>query len=454
MAQTEQQAECFKMVGWQASAEMPAVSFSYDCSLFGRFSETVSFPSLSASFADRVDEGLASLLSLLQVALGVSYYKCAAAGEVILPAGAELNASKSVASRLYQDGLAEFYVRAGLPYPPKINFRTSSSNDARASDHSEQSDAHARQALVAYGGGKDSYVADAIVKKAGIKSRLCSAVMSDKVRDAIQRSASEPVIFMQRQLDPKLRQVNAAGAYNGHVPITAINSLMLVILGRLTSAQFVIFANERSADEPTIDLGDVAANHQYSKSSEFEAYLRDAIAAADPRAPEYFSILRPFSEIWIARAFANLKQPFGRFTSCNRNFQIAGEDVPRWCGACAKCAFTSLLLAPFLDREETTRIFPDNFLEKQALLPIYRELCGLTDNKPWDCVGTINECRAVIFRLGQMAAWQDSFIVRTLLPLVLNENGEEQLSKFWQDGLAAAGKHFVPEVFLSAAHDL
>ena len=446
--------ETFHFTGWQAVPGKPEVVFHYHCSRFGGFQEMVSFPALEGASFENPDQGLAGLFTLLHLALGVSYYKCAAAEEIILP-GDLGNAAADVARALYTEGLAEFFIRAGLPFPPDLRFSQKQEEVTTGKKMpSPASPSEKRHALVAFGGGKDSYVAEAIVRHAGITPELCSVVMSDKVAATIQETAPRKVTFLHRQLDPALRTANENGAFNGHVPITAINSLMLVIHGRLTGAGHVIFANERSADEPTIQMEGGSANHQFSKSSQFEELLRRAIAETDPQAPDYFSLLRPYSEIWIGQTFASLKTPFDRFTSCNRNFQITGKDSPRWCGDCAKCAFTSLILAPFLPREEMLEIFPDIFPDRKNLLPVYRELCGLTENKPWDCVGTINECRASVFRLGQQPDWQETLLVKQLLPEILKENTPEELEKFWEEGLAAQDRHFVPASFLKAAHAL
>jgi len=452
MTDTPKRADRFALAGWQADETAPAIHFDFTCSRFGAFRETVAWPMLGASLAGHIDEGLAGLIDLLHAALGVSYYKCAAAHTLALPGDLGPEAREMTTS-LYTDGLAEFYVRAGLPWPADLSFEFEGN---RHQPHEGGADPFPEiaEALVAFGGGKDSYVAERIIEETGVSWAASSSVMSDKVANTIQGTSVTPVHFMRRTLDPKIREVNNQGAFNGHVPITAINSLMLVIFGRLTGAKYAIFANERSADEPTMELGGVTANHQYSKSSFFEEKLRAAIHAADPGAPDYFSILRPFSEIWIARAFAGTTLPKAKFTSCNRNFQITGDDSPRWCGECAKCAFTSLMLAPHMPRHEAEAIFPALFPDKADLLPVYRELLGLTDTKPWDCVGTIDECRATLYQMSLMDDWKDMAVVRELLPEVLEQNSPEELQAFWNEGLTEAPRHFVPATFMETARAL
>jgi hypothetical protein len=410
------------------------VRFGFDCSRYGAFTEEVAF---SAPPGD----GALPLLRLLQVALGVSTYKAAAAEHVVFP---PLTAEgRAMAEALYTQGLAEFFVRAGLPYPPRTRFEGERIPSAR----SEPSGTEAP--LVAFGGGKDSYVAGAIVEKADSASpSYASVVLGETVEQVLQKTAPSDLLIVRRKLDPKL--LSLEGAFSGHVPITAINILVLTIEGMLRGSRAVLFANERSADEPTMKLGSVEANHQYSKSSAFEGLLRDAVAATGTDAPPSYSVLRPYSELWIGRAFSRLKDPFGRFTSCNRNFRLAGDASRRWCGECAKCAFTSLILTPFISREEMLTIFGGNFLDRPKLQHQYQDLLGLSEHKPWDCVGTIDECRAALHRASGRELFAATRAVRELLPNVVEKCGEAALERSWAEAMRVDPEGELPRRYAEA----
>ena len=414
------------------------VAFDFSCSRFGVFSETV-----AVGATDVVPDGL---LTLLQVALGVSTYKAAAARRVIFPPLTP--GGRAMAEALYTEGLAEFFVRSGLSYPPQTAFEgplvPAAAADPRRADGAP---------LVAFGGGKDSYVAGAIAERAlGTRPVFASVILSEAVGEVLTATAPYPPLLVRRRLDPRL--LSLEGAYTGHVPITAINILVLTVAGLLRGSGPILFANERSADEPTMIIDGVPANHQYSKSSAFEALVRQAVAEAAPHAPETFSVLRPFSELWIARRFAAISDAFGRFTSCNRNFRLAGDAAKRWCGACAKCAFTSLILSRFIDREDALSIFGRVFLDEDALQPFYRELCGLSTQKPWDCVGTIAECQAALMLLARHQDWSSSRVVRDLLPELLRERSEEDLDARARDAFAPRGRDALPETLYEAALEL
>ena len=58
---------------------------------------------------------------------------------------------------------------------------------------------------------------------------------------------------------------------------------------------------------------------------------------------------------------------------------------------CPKCLFVYIILTPFLSQEELVHIFGENLLEKDSLDLDFRELTGIEENKPFECVGTRRE---------------------------------------------------------------
>ena len=114
--------------------------------------------------------------------------------------------------------------------------------------------------------------------------------------------------MVRRHLDPGLADLNASGALNGHVPVTAIVSLIAVVGSFLYGYDTIAMAVERSASEETALVDGVPVNHQYSKSLEFERALADLVAGVIDPGLSYGSALRPYSELAIARAFARLTE--------------------------------------------------------------------------------------------------------------------------------------------------
>ncbi|MEM1380974.1 MAG: hypothetical protein AAGH41_10160 [Pseudomonadota bacterium] len=415
-----------------------SVRFSFACSRFGAFTETLNLETERAVPSE--------LLTLLQVALGVSSYKAGAARAVAFPPLTE--AGRRMAEALYTEGLAEFFVRSRLAYPPGTAFSGAIIPAATASGKPGSG-----PPLVAFGGGKDSYVAGAAARAAyGEDPVYTSVIMSEAVGKVLTATAPYPPKLIRRALDPKLLALR--DGFSGHVPITAMNILVLTVFGWLQGARAILFANERSADEPTLNANGVEANHQYSKSSAFEELVRDAVSEAAPSAPPTYSVLRPFSELWIAQRFAAIAEAHGRFTSCNRNFRLAGDATQRWCGTCAKCAFTSLITAPFVSRQQAEVMFGEPMLEAPELVPFFHELCGLSEHKPWDCVGTIDECQAAVGLLTRHKDWRDTEIVRKLHSSLLRTKTAEDLQQQADEAEKPRARGALPAELYNAALDL
>ncbi len=128
----------------------------------------------------------------------------------------------------------------------------------------------------------------------------------------------------------------------------------------------------------------------------------------------YFSLLRPYSEARIAKLFARETRFDRVFSSCNRNFRLNGHDGPLWCGECPKCHFTFLILAPVMDKARLLGIFGKNLLDIPHNERSFRELTGLAGQKPWECVGEIEEAAACLYALTARPEWHDSAIVEAL----------------------------------------
>jgi hypothetical protein len=196
-------------------------------------------------------------------------------------------------------------------------------------------------------------------------------------------------IEVQRVLDPQLLDLNNRGFLNGHTPFSALLGFISVLASAITGKKYIALSNETSANEPTIPGTDI--NHQYSKSLRYEGLFRDYIKKYLHRGISWFSFLRPLNELQIASLFAQYKQYHHVFRSCN-----AGSKTDSWCGQCPKCLFAWIILSPFLSRHQLTDIFGRNLADDPSLIPILDQLTGEASEKPFECVGTINEVRAAL----------------------------------------------------------
>jgi UDP-N-acetyl-alpha-D-muramoyl-L-alanyl-L-glutamate epimerase len=382
---------------------------------------------------------LDAALDLVHLVMGTSYYKLRAPGRVVVRRPIT-KAQFTVAEAAYTHGLGEFAAVNRLPVPHEVAWEV----ELRSADP-VPADAGGRGALLPVGGGKDSALALVVVSPA----TALAVNPTDAQRD-VTSAAGVPLLGVRRRLDPLLAERTAAGGLNGHVPVTAINSAISTLVAVLGGFDPVVFANERSADEETLEIDGARVNHQYSKSYEFERFFA---AAAAEVGVGYFSLTRQLSELATVAAVAALPVLRGHILSCNRSytqrhmgFGDGGTATQRWCLHCDKCLFTFLCFAAFLEPAEAVEVFGGNPLEDLSLTDGFRKLWAT--EKPFDCVGERAESAAAMAHLAGSAAWSGYPVVRAL--------GGEATSFAAVTGatvegfLEPRGEHAVPETHLAS----
>jgi hypothetical protein len=234
------------------------------------------------------------------------------------------------------------------------------------------------------------------------------------------------------------------GYYNGHVPSTAINSMIASLVALLFSFNRIVLSNERSASEGNVEFDGREANHQHSKSLAFEKLIAAVLSDGTGGSLGYFSLLRPYSEAKIASMFSRVQRFDHVFSSCNENFKLAGHDGPLWCGKCPKCHFVFLIFAPVMSKERLVGIFGQNLLAQPAHERSFRELTGLAGQKPWECVGEIEEAAACLYALTAMPEWGNEPIVSTLKPDLLTQYGSQRLEDALAELMIDSPEHHIP----------
>ena len=435
--------ETFRFVGRQID-EDGSVSLRYALDDVYEFEERFSLPvagTLPPSGRDRVD----GLLALLHWVAGVSYYKAAVPPKVACETGDPPPATRELLEALYSEGLGEFAFVNGLPGLPRPDFPQSPGPAMRAPERTP------RRVLVPIGGGKDSAVAIEIVRASGLELELFSVGNAPAIEGTVA-AAGLPRLLASRSIDPRLIELNRAGALNGHVPITAIVSCAALLTAELNGFDAVAVANERSASVGNTMLDGVEVNHQVSKSLRVELLLSAAVAEVAPDV-QIFSVLRPASELSIARAFARLEQYHPVFTSCNRIFKLdAALRLTSWCCDCDKCRFVFLILAPFMEPDVLGRTFGRAMLDDGRQYAGFALLAATGGHKPFECVGETTEVLAAIRLLAYDPRWRDQRVVRRL--------ASEVLPRFPSDAadpepvFALSREHQVPPELLAQVHAL
>jgi len=416
--------------------------------------ETVTVPGAPFVLNGARAQAAEQALRLLHLIAGVSYYKAAVPGEIRIDSYDIDAGTAALLEEVYLNGLGEFAYRNGLDLHGKIRFPASKPSPSRepASKPSpsrgglggdgfdsesdlSRPETHPnpgpplegegekqkggaeklglrRHALVAIGGGKDSLVSIEALRKAGVDQTVTWIGGSQLIRACAERTGL-PTLNIGRQLAPELFEYNRQGAWNGHIPVTAINSAILALAAILLDADQVVFSNERSASYGSLIEGTGEVNHQWSKGWAFErdfgAWLQREVAAD----LHYYSLLRPLSELAVARQFAGSDRYDAYFSSCNRNFHLLGErPANRWCGVCPKCHFVFLALAPFMPKPRLVAIFGRNLLDDPEQVPGYDALLEYQDHKPFECVGEGRESRAAMAALAARPEWREDAVVK------------------------------------------
>ncbi len=344
--------------------------------------------------------------------------------------------------RLYFNGLGEFFYVNTIDITEKTfmeievsSYNKNVKNEILLSDHN----------IIPVGGGKDSVVTAEILNKE-FDNNLCLIVnpRNASISTAIQSGFNEAsIIKVFRTIDPTLLKLNDKGFLNGHTPFSAVLAFISTLVATMTGRRNIILSNESSANEATVEGSKI--NHQYSKSLEFEKDFRNYIIKYISKQYNYFSFLRPLSELQIAKLFSGYKTQYQLFKSCN-----VGSKSDIWCCKCPKCLFTYIILSPYISIDEISCIYGQNIFDDKEMLGYFKQLIGIEKVKPFECVGTVDEVNSAICLTIQKYLSSDiplPFLLQYYMTLenyqnFKNTDGENLLNRF-------ENQHFLNSTFLS-----
>ena len=355
-----------------------------------------------------LEEQLQALAFQIGMTELVSYWKITCPKKVVVKPFALTESQKAFWKKLYYNGLGEFLYLNSItvseaelmeiesPLPMSFLRRTCVGMEMRSIRRSQSmgSIQFKEQTLVPIGGGKDS-----VVTLECLRNEMPVIPMIVNPRGATLNCVNtagykeDEFIVINRTLDPTMLKLNAEGYLNGHTPFSALLAFISILVAFGSRSKYIALSNENSANESTVPGTNI--NHQYSKSIEFESDFRNYVAENLSIEVQYFSFLRPLSELQIAKLFSQCEAYHPVFRSCN-----AGSKTDSWCGRCPKCLFTWIILSPFLSREKLKAIFGKDLMVDESLRPILEELDGTAAVKPFECVGTVEEVRACLKEAG------------------------------------------------------
>ena len=401
-----------RVLPWDVHGE--EVRFHTELTGVATFTETfrVRMPDGRPLAPDPDDPAVAGALDVLSLTSAVSYLKATLptrvefAGRVVGPA------ARAMLTGLLTDGLAELAMRNGLGRLDGEIELVGSATSADAGDgalHATSRDPRPGT-LVTVGGGKDSALTLAVAAR-NDPDTLAVAINPRAPMARTAAWAGVGLVHVERHLDRHLLDLNARGAINGHVPITAIVTSAAVLAAAVLGRGTVLVSNERSADAATRTLDGWEVNHQYSKTAAFQRLLDAALLEAGA-STSVVSFLRPLSELAIARGVARRPGLVANVTSCNAAYALDGPG-DGWCGRCDKCRFVQLALAPFTDRRQLTADLGFDALGDPEQVDGFAAMLDET-TKPFECVGTTEEVRLALDLLGADPAWCDAAAVASL----------------------------------------
>jgi UDP-N-acetyl-alpha-D-muramoyl-L-alanyl-L-glutamate epimerase len=395
------------------------------------FVETINFNPNNLVLRDLTDDEKKVLniaFIYLHLVAGVSYYKFFLPHTINIKTVKLNKEQKKFFDILYFNGLGEFAYRNNLDLRKIINFPMSSDDTSSSYNITLQNNI-----IVPIGGGKDSVVSLEMVKKlSNQKIYTFSVNTADPIRKCCELSDCENIL-VTRKVSPLLIELNKHlekyHGYNGHIPITSVIAFISVCTGIIYNCDTVVISNEKSSNIGNKIYNDIEINHQWSKSFEAEKMIHNFIQKNITTKFNYFSLLRPLSELQIVKLFLKIGKYSNVFSSCNKNFKIIKDkQFTRWCCDCDKCRFVFLIFASFTKKKEIIKIFSKNLLNDENQLNGYLELTGFSNFKPFECVGETEEC-IVAFYLLKDSEFKEDYIVKNILEKIKNKYSFNELKK-------------------------
>ena len=369
------------------------VKYDFEVKGLERFNPTLRIPKIkNVNYDSIMLEKIVFLAGLSEIP---SYWKCTCSPNIIIECG--LLDDKLIAwlKKLMYNGLGEFFYRNNIDVDINNFVDIKSSGNKYETNYTGKYDGY----LVAVGGGKDSITSLEILKD--VKNKKAFIMNNRKVCfDSCYTSGltDNDIINVERLFDRKIIEINNKGFLNGHTPISSCIAFISYLTCFINGIKYAVLSNESSANESSVRGTNI--NHQYSKSLEFENDFRWLTSNYLDKNIEYFSLLRPLSELEIMKIFTKYPKYFKHFISCNNGGKAKNiGKADGWCCSCSKCLFIYIIMSNFVSKDTMIDIFGEDLLDKKDMLNDFLELIGLRESKPFECVGTIDEVKYVVNNL-------------------------------------------------------
>ncbi|NEO68856.1 hypothetical protein [Moorena sp. SIO3H5] len=359
------------------------------------FYHDVSFSLLASKYSQAVINQIAAYIALFEgmklSSLFPKYYDINLVAENLSQPVLELFA------KIYQGVFGQHWYENNItdyPGPELIYSQGSLSNSKPTSIFGDNS-----TVLAGCGGGKDSIVAmkmlqeadvpfasmqysHSVYGKADIQHNLISGVL-----EYVTPLKKHKISIYDDFIDYPFLQLyfpDNSGITVPETPVSIFESLPLMLN---EGYNYLALAHEKSANTGNLfweKLGK-EVNHQWGKGYEAEKELNEFIQANLLSNFSYFSILQPIYDFRIFKHLAKYPEVLPKIHSCN-------IQKP-WCKKCPKCAYVWLGLMAVFEPASVDAVFGSNLFDDDDLLPIFREMIGLAEHTPFECIGEIDESR-------------------------------------------------------------
>ncbi|MDX2092586.1 MAG: hypothetical protein SFX73_32275 [Kofleriaceae bacterium] len=253
------------------------------------------------------------------------------------------------------------------------------------------------------GGGKDSLVALKLLERAGLPfatlgyshsiygAAAPQHALLDRVGTRTARVRAERQWIVDDFLDsPVIRLRPELGVTTLTAAETPASVFAALPLALVRGYRHLVLAHEASANSGNLTWKATGeeVNHQWGKSFEAERLLA-AYVQRELMAVDYWSVLQPVHDEVIFELLARDAELAPFTHSCNL--------AKPWCGTCAKCAYVWLQMQAHLPADVVQATFAGRDLgELPENERWFRELLGLAEHSPFECVGSPQEARLAL----------------------------------------------------------
>ncbi|ERT06310.1 hypothetical protein M595_3707 [Lyngbya aestuarii BL J] len=303
--------------------------------------------------------------------------------------------------------------------------------------------------LAGCGGGKDSFLAMKLLEDSNLtfasmqyshsvygKADLQHKLI-DNVLQHVQPINAHKISIFDDFVDYPFVQLYCPHLSGITVPETPVSIFESLILMLNFDYQYLSLAHEKSANTGNLFSAELGqeVNHQWGKGYEAERIINQFIRDNLLDNFTYFSILQPLYDYRIFKNLSRYPEVLPSLHSCN-------IQKP-WCKKCPKCAYVWLGLMANFEPNVVDAVFQNNLFDDPDLLPIFRQMLGLAEHTPFECIGEINESRLAMKKClekGLSGLAMDVFVREVLSDLTIDwQTLEDKYNRVYES------EHAIPD---------